>query len=611
MPTIKNPLDLRRTVGPTLAMGALLAFSVGAAFYLIAARSIENDTRARFAGHARGAQITIIARIKSYTDLLRGATSLFQTTDTLTRTAFHDYVRGLDLAHNFPGIETLNFAHPLLDADRDAWEREQRADLYRTAPEAPPFTIMPPGRRPSYLVLQFIEPTANSVLPLGFDISSNTKTVDTLAGLRDTGKLIASGVPIPYISVPGNAGLAVRMPIYRRGMPVGTMAERRAAYAGSVGLAFRVSNLVDGLLEDLSIRHVRMTLNDTTRKPGKGPPVLLYDSDLREGKRIMAPLAGDNFSAAVPIEYHGRTWTATFSIAKADLYTGFEDYLPWAAMLAGMLSASLLFALFHAQSSSRQRAVQLATGMTRELRDSQAKLEQTHENLRRLAAHADQIKEAERKRIAREIHDDLGQNLLALRIEADLLTNRTRARHPRLHARARNTLQQIDATIRSVRQIINDLRPNVLDLGLSAAVDWQTAEFTRRSGIPCTLIDELNDLPIDDHCATAFFRILQESLSNIVRHAHARAVRVELNTAHGCLRMGVSDDGVGLGDGVPRVGSFGLVGIEERIHILGGTCTITSTPDSGTLVYVSVPLSADTASRSRAAKSAPRRAALA
>ncbi len=264
-------------------------------------------------------------------------------------------------------------------------------------------------------------------------------------------------------------------------------------------------------------------------------------------------------------------------------------------MLAGFVSAMLLYALFHALTSSRRRAIKLAKGMTRELRESQAKLQLSHENLRRLAAHADQIKEGERKRIAREIHDDLGQNLLALRIDADMLANRTRSQHSRLHERARATLFHIDVTIKSVRQIINDLRPNVLDLGLSAAVEWQIAEFTRRTGIECELVDDSADLVLNEQAATAFFRILQESLSNIVRHARASKVRVVLRSYSDSLAMTVSDDGVGIGAGGARkAGSFGLVGIEERINILKGSFSIDSNQGQGTTVSVSVPLGAAT-----------------
>jgi signal transduction histidine kinase len=252
----------------------------------------------------------------------------------------------------------------------------------------------------------------------------------------------------------------------------------------------------------------------------------------------------------------------------------------------------LIYALFVTLASSRRRAVKMARAMTRELRDSQARLQLSHHRLRRLAAHADHIKEEERKRIAREIHDDLGQNLLALRIEADILATRTEKTHPRLHARARATLHQIDNTIRSVRQIINDLRPNVLDLGLSAAVEWQIAQFRQRSGIACEFIENaVADHGVDDHCATAFFRVLQESLSNIHQHAGASMVRVELDQSHGMLRMTISDNGIGINTASRhKAGSFGLVGIEERISLLGGSCSINTLDHGGTIVSIAVPV---------------------
>jgi signal transduction histidine kinase len=233
----------------------------------------------------------------------------------------------------------------------------------------------------------------------------------------------------------------------------------------------------------------------------------------------------------------------------------------------------------------------MAEEMTRELRASQAKLQASHEKLRLLAAHTEQIKEVERKRIAREIHDDLAQNLLALKIEAELLANRTRGSQGRLHARADATVRQIDATIRSVRQIINDLRPNVLDLGLSAAVDWQVADFARRTGIECELVDDDGEHRIDDGSATAFFRILQESLNNVARHARASKVRIDLQQHDEMLTMTIRDNGVGMLPGSRnRHGSFGLVGIEERAGILGGSFSISSGVDCGTTVVVTIPV---------------------
>nr|WP_229413327.1 CHASE domain-containing protein [Massilia violaceinigra] len=588
---MKTTLKTFSTARPALWVGLPFSLAVGMVLYFATANSIEADSRTRFAGLAQNARNTISARIKSYTDVLRGTVSVFQISEPLTRRQFHGYVRGLGLAKNFPAIENINFAQLLLDADREAYLQRMRSERAADGTVLEDFTITPPGRRPSYTVVTFVEPEERWAATLGYDMFANPLIIDTLANLRDTGKLFTSGLPIAFISGPNRTGLGMRLPVYRPLAPTATVAQRRAAYIGTVGIAFSVQKLVQGVIDDVPIRNVRMMLVDNAIGPDMRRGRVLFDTGGAGETVLPSLLAPARFSATLPIDFNGRQWDATFSVAATELYTGFEEFAPWLAMMAGSISSMLLYALFHALTSSRRRAIKMAKGMTRELRDSQAKLQLSHQNLRRLAAHADQIKEGERKRIAREIHDDLGQNLLALRIEADMLSSRTRERHPRLHARARSTLQQIDATIKSVRQIINDLRPNVLDLGLSAAVEWQIAEFKRRTGIACELIDEPKEVALSDHAATAFFRILQESLSNIVRHAQATRVRVELKLNGNRLSMTVTDNGIGLQAGErAKVGSFGLVGIEERISILGGSFSISSNGGDGTTVCVSVPL---------------------
>ena len=215
--------------------------------------------------------------------------------------------------------------------------------------------------------------------------------------------------------------------------------------------------------------------------------------------------------------------------------------------------------------------------------------------LRHLAAHQEHLKENERKRIAREIHDELGQNLLALRI--DVLRLQTRAsRHPALNERVGLALEQLDRTIKSVRSVINNLRPAVLDLGLYAAVEWQIKDFRHRSGIACELVGDDNgfDVGLDEHRALAVFRILQESLTNIARHARATCARIELRRDAAALFMKVSDDGIGMDTGSARqVDSFGLVGIRERISALQGVLAIDSAPGRGTALAVSIPLAGD------------------
>jgi signal transduction histidine kinase len=373
-------------------------------------------------------------------------------------------------------------------------------------------------------------------------------------------------------------------------MPLATVEERRAACIGSVGIGFSVPRLVQAAMEQIQVRDARLVLYDSgdTHGGAQQQPVRLFDSQ-PQGPALRD---GGLFNVVLPIDFNGRHWNAYFSAPKASWYSRFDTWLPWLAMACGFTGSLLFFLLFHTLSSSRMRAVKMAKEMTRELRTSQARLQQSHHKLRRLAAHADQIKEQERKRIAREIHDDLGQNLLVLRIDVDMLCTRTRHRHPRLHARAQHMLGQIDRTIKSVRHIINDLRPTVLDLGLNAAVEWQIAQFRQRSGLVCELVEHQPDIRIDDHCATAFFRVLQESLSNILQHANASLVRVDLRQDDGMLSMTISDNGIGLHDASRnKAGSFGLVGIEERLHLLGGRCAITSSPNGGTTVAIAVPLS--------------------
>lgn len=578
---------------------AVVSALVGAACYYTILQSIEADAFDSFQNHARNAQQRIAARIKSYTDVLRAGASLLESADEVPREQFRDYVTGLHIERNFPGIVSVNFGARVRADELAGFERRLRAEQARHWFGKGPFTVTPPGRRDEYCVLTVIEGGPVEAAAFGLDMLSVPFAARILGPSRDTGTLIASGQPVKAISRPNNISLGMRVPVYRHGMPLRNVAERRAAYIGSLGIAFNIPQLVHGVLEGIPIPGVRMILVDRDGDGyghglDKGPPKqrVLFDSAgtpaMPEPPFHPGP---DRFTTAQEFDYNGRPWVATFTTPKANMYAGDTEYFPWYAAAAGSVTAFLVFALLYTLTSSRRRAMAIAEEMTREMRDSEARLRESHRNLRRLAAHADRIKEGERKRIAREIHDDLGQNLLALRIDADMLAMRTAHHHPRLNERARATVSQIDAIIKSVRQIINDLRPNVLDLGLSAAVEWQVSEFRRRTGIACELHDEHNDIRVADHCATALFRILQESLSNISRHAKAAHVCVLLQMDARSLTMTVSDDGIGFpSGGRHKVGSFGLIGIEERLHILGGACRITSLPGHGTTVLVQVPL---------------------
>jgi PAS domain S-box-containing protein len=217
-------------------------------------------------------------------------------------------------------------------------------------------------------------------------------------------------------------------------------------------------------------------------------------------------------------------------------------------------------------------------------------LRRSRSMLRKLAGHLERAKEDERKRIARDIHDELGQNLLALRIDVSRMVA-----FPDTMTVTRqwteSALEHIDTTIAAVREIINDLRPTVLDLGLHAAVEWQAREFERRSGIACELHIDHDEFAIDEERATALFRIVQESLTNIMRHAQASTVRIALLRQGDQFSVQISDDGVGLSqDYRKKANAFGLIGIEERVSAMGGTFSADSDPGRGLEINLSIQL---------------------
>lgn len=220
-------------------------------------------------------------------------------------------------------------------------------------------------------------------------------------------------------------------------------------------------------------------------------------------------------------------------------------------------------------------------------------LGQSRQLLRELSAHMEFVREEERKRIAREVHDELGQALTALRMDLSLLRLHYAEQNPPMMTQIQSMKAMVDGTIQIVRGITSSLRPVALDLGPTAAIEWLLGEFYKRSGVECTFSNKVSDdLSLDDQRATTLFRIVQESLTNIARHARASKVHVLLaleDDANLCAK--ITDDGQGFQPEGPRKkGSFGLLGMRERILVFHGTLRITSTPGSGTCVEVCIPL---------------------
>lgn len=229
----------------------------------------------------------------------------------------------------------------------------------------------------------------------------------------------------------------------------------------------------------------------------------------------------------------------------------------------------------------------------------------SREQLRALASHATRAREAERTSIAREIHDELGQALTSLKIDLSWMDKRLKgwfaeqqeagveaSLGDELHQRARAMIALTEDTIHTVRRIATQLRPSLLDdLGLDAAAEWQVKDFAARTGIACHFKSTLGDQELSPAIATAGFRILQESLTNVARHAQATQVRVRLERHSDELRLEVRDNGQGIHPKtLSNVRSLGLLGMRERALGLGGTVEVGPHKTKGTCVTARLPL---------------------
>ncbi len=227
-----------------------------------------------------------------------------------------------------------------------------------------------------------------------------------------------------------------------------------------------------------------------------------------------------------------------------------------------------------------------------ERKRTERELQKSREQLRELAAHLQSVREDERTSIAREIHDELGQVLTALKMDLSWLEGKLSTEQDSLADKVRSMKDLTDTTIQTIKRISTELRPGILDdLGLFAAVEWQTEEFQNRTGITCNVTLEPDEFNLDEKLSTAIFRIFQEALTNVARHSHATMVDIFMHQQAEKLVFMIKDDGTGIRDGeISSPRSFGLISMRERCISLGGDIHISGRNGRGTTVAVSIPL---------------------
>ncbi len=221
---------------------------------------------------------------------------------------------------------------------------------------------------------------------------------------------------------------------------------------------------------------------------------------------------------------------------------------------------------------------------------TERRLEKSHASLRELLARREADLDHERRRIAREMHDELGQLLTALKLGISTLNMQFGADHPALETKVDSLLELTNQAIRSVRTVSTSLRPAALDMGTIPALQWLVDEFQQHSGVACQLKLPDSLYEIDELRAMTLFRTVQEALTNATRHAEASRVEIDLNKqADGTYSLTIRDNGKGFDPTTATTHHFGLIGMRERINSLGGTLVIDSTPGAGTCIRMCIP----------------------
>jgi signal transduction histidine kinase len=257
-----------------------------------------------------------------------------------------------------------------------------------------------------------------------------------------------------------------------------------------------------------------------------------------------------------------------------------DFFSPDVVRLVGALSRDLSFSLDYLAEAARGRQAREA-------------LLESRSQLRELSAYLQAVREAERTRIARELHDELGQSLTALRLGLNFLeANPPATGDPAWRQHVGRLKDIADSTVDSVQRIAADLRPPVLDeLGLVSAIEWLAESFAERTGMRCALQLPEREREFGAEISTGVFRIVQEALTNARRHGNATAVTVSLEEEAGVLHVVIADDGCGIdaSQGTPR-GSLGLLGMRERALMLGGRLTVCNHAGGGTRVEADIPV---------------------
>lgn len=585
---------LRKFAAPLCVLAVGVALSLALFAYLRG--DIARDAQLRFERQAADAKHVIERRLQSYVGVTYGLKALFAARDSVSRAEFQQYVASLDLARNYPGFIQLNYAQHIRGAEKSRLEDQVRRDTSLDPRGYPRFAVRPPGERPEYHVLIYIAPMEGNEFSFGVDIIASAPQAKVVGRHRDSGELFSSG-RLLNAGKDGSVGLAMRLAVYRNGAPVDTVEQRRAAFIGSVGAGYNVRKLMAGVLDNTTMTAMRYRLYDAgpVGEYSARAPILLYDSvQTAPGAPrddFVVAGSGQTFEAVLPLELANRRWELHFDAPASVFLKRTDGELTWLSLLGGLLCSVLLFTVVFSFASARERAIALAEEISaRAVEAQRANAAQIRDLLRRLVF----AQETERRRVSADLHDLVGQSLSVLGMGIETIRGLAAGGLPKKADATFDEMSRLlKETMGSVREVMADLRPPLLDdYGLYAAIEWHARQMEARTGLRIEVGGARLEPRPPAEVEVALFRIAQEALINVAKHAGASHARVSLLREAGQVRLVVEDNGRGIAPAANDAESqgWGMAVMRERAAAVGGAMSVESTgPGTRVVVEVAAP----------------------
>lgn len=611
MPRTPNPLACllqrvlqrrrarRAIVSAVFLFGTLLSLGMFFSDWKRAQREVEDAFR------SDAAHYFSTLRHETEEAVIRGATvaDFFHTVGSVDRHQFRYFVA--PHLKRAPGVVSIVWAPRILARDRDRFEAMGRREW------GPGFAIFdtvgrdqPAGRRPEHFPVYYRETLTglDNVRFLGWDLAATPVRVEALERARDTGQpAMTAKVKLNT----GAGGVIVYWPIYEKDATRRSVEERRAHLRGYIAMVFEINRLMEYALGPTPPTDINVSLSDD------GAPADLRLLYARSGALQTTPVRWlDRLSvgkktrsmvrSTMALEVGGRWWSVTCT-PTANYFGVHIGPDMWRDLLLGPLITAFIGGYLLLLMRRTDQVEQLVASRTQEVQRAHDRLlaevvERTRAETvaRRLSQQVLSVQEEERRRLSRELHDEAGESLTGLVLSLELLATDVPDEHLSLRQRLHEAATLANETAERVRLLARGLRPPGLDtLGLNASLRGLCHEAQRRTGVPVEYTGT-EVMPLADTITICLYRVLQEALTNVAKHAQASRIEVQLQEDAETVALSVTDDGRGFdtGDSPTQdpIEGIGLVGMKERLELLGGRLEIVSRPGQGTCLMAQVPV---------------------